>query len=577
VGFEVHRLGPSGRRGGRAAAALSLLLTLGCGAGVQQYPLHEPLWVDPDRHPFAPAPEEYYSPFAWDAVDQTIFYPISRFFAVRPAGAAKNVNALDEVPDSSWFENRIGREAVSPPRLARGPCSTPPLDPTQPWLVKSAKPDGANPGFVVEGPDGRRYIIKFDGRMQGPRATTADVIGSRLYWAAGYHTPCNRVVYVDRSRLSVAPDATYEDYRGRTWPLTSAEIDRTFDKTLQLADGRFRANSSLVLEGTPLGPWKYQGTRGDDPNDVIPHQDRRELRGMRLLAAWINHFDSREQNTLASFVAARDGRGYVRHHVIDFGDSLGSLWSPPALGRRIGHSYYLDIPYVLEDWLTLGFIERPWDTARLGRSGRVFGYFSVERFEPERWRPGYPNPAFGRMQERDGAWMARIIARFSPEHLQALVATADLQDSFLEHELLRILTGRRERILRRYLLGLSPLTDPQLQRHAERVWLCLTDLVVSSGLLPAQARSYSARIFAGPSATAIGATRVHAHPPSACVELPAELPDDAGQPAYVIVDVWADTYGAGPQPPSRLHLYRLGPFDYRLVALERPDTHEPPG
>ncbi|HMI93623.1 MAG TPA: hypothetical protein VK509_19755, partial [Polyangiales bacterium] len=83
-------------------------LLFSCG-GSERFPLSEPLWRDPDQHPFAPAPEEYVSPFAWDGADQMVFRPISRFFAVDPAGRAVNVNALDEVPDSSWFENRIGR------------------------------------------------------------------------------------------------------------------------------------------------------------------------------------------------------------------------------------------------------------------------------------------------------------------------------------------------------------------------------------------------------------------------------------------------------------------------------------
>ncbi len=373
-----------------ALFALALSLTA-CGGGLAKFPLKDAMWVDPDRHPFEQKPQEYYSPFAWDGANQLVFRPISRFFAVDPAGEAENVNALDEVADSSWFSNRIGRYGMSPQQVALGPCTTPMPSTDKPWTVTGAKPNGYNPGFLIKGPDGKRYLVKFDGVVQGPRATAADVIGSRIYHAAGYFVPCNRIVYFDRKILRFAPDATGENDEGKEEPLSNKHLDKVFDKALRLPDGRYRANMSLFVEGKPIGPWRYQGTRDDDPNDVVNHEDRRELRGMEVLAAWINHFDSREMNTLGTFVAD-GGRGYVRHNMIDFGDCFGSIWEPPLLGRRIGHAYYLDFPYLMEDLLTFGTIERRWDVARFGASGPVFGYFDVATFDPDKYRPGYPNP-----------------------------------------------------------------------------------------------------------------------------------------------------------------------------------------
>ena len=65
----------------------------------------------------------YVSPLAWDAVDNSAFRPLSKVFAVDPPGAAKNVNAFDEVPDSAWFQNRIGRARMAESELTRGACS----------------------------------------------------------------------------------------------------------------------------------------------------------------------------------------------------------------------------------------------------------------------------------------------------------------------------------------------------------------------------------------------------------------------------------------------------------------------
>lgn len=575
----------------RWAFLLSLAgLVGGCSPPLRKFPLREPLWRDDDQHPFADEPEEYYSPFGWDATDQTLFHPVSRFFAVSPPGAAVNVNALDEVPDSSWFENRLGRFPLTPEQVARGACDSEPLDPAGPWTVTGAKPNGANPGFIIQASDGRRYLLKFDGTAQGPRATSADVIVSKLYHAAGFHTPCNEIVFFHRSVLRIDPGATGEDETGRKEPLTDHHLDRVFAKAVRLPDGRWRASASLFLAGKPLGPWRYQGTRRDDPNDVIPHQDRRELRGAKVLAAWTNHFDAREQNTMDAWIETGGAKGYVRHYYLDFGDCLGSIWEPPQWGRRLGHSYYFDVQHVAGDFLTLGAITRPWDRARFGASGPVFGYYRVADFVPDTYHPGYPNPAFSRMREGDAAWMTRIISRFSREHLAAAIATGRMDSPFLEAELLRLLEARRQIILRRYLSRVSPLSDATLLARA-RPELCLRDMAVESGVVDRKTRRYGAwGWLEGTARISLGGF-VDRGGIGVCVPLPDVAPDAAKeQSSYLLIDIYTDApdhaeafprgsgglirHGPG---PVRVHLHQLGRGPYRIVGLERPDpgeTHE---
>jgi hypothetical protein len=538
---------------------------------------------DEDMRPFTPAPEEYYSPFMWDGADQMVFRPLSRFFAVDPAGEAINVNALDEAPDSSFFQNRIGARPMTPEQLALGACAQePPLDTAAPIMIGGAKPDGANPGFIVKDAGGRRYLLKFDGLLQPERATGADVVGSILYHAAGYHAPCNRIVFFDRRVLHIETDATSEDDEGDERPLRKADIDEVLSKAVRLPDGRYRASASLFLPGRPLGPFRYEGTRDDDPNDVVAHEDRRELRGGYVIAAWLNHFDAREQNTLDVWMEeTKGGRGHVRHYYIDFGDCFGSLWDWDGISRRLGPSGYFKLDHIVRDIVTLGMVERPWERAGYGPSGAVFAYYGrFDEFDPDAWFPGYPNPAFTRRSERDAAWMARILARIGRDHLRAAVAEAKFSNPLHESELLRILEGRRARILRRFLSRVSPLAAPIVE-HASATGtsaLCLDDLATASGTVSRRARAYRGSAYPDGDTGKALALQPRAEPVDrVCVPLPAIGGATQQKPAYLIVDVRGIVRGRDEQEaPARVHLYDFGNGRYLVVGLERPDSTEPP-
>ena len=60
------------------------------------------------------------------------------------------------------------------------------------------------------------------------------------------------------------------------------------------------------------------------PTTSVPHEHRRELRGNRVFAAWLNHDDSRAGNSLDMLVEDQTGVSLVKHYMFDFGSSLGS-------------------------------------------------------------------------------------------------------------------------------------------------------------------------------------------------------------------------------------------------------------
>ncbi|HEX7667105.1 MAG TPA: hypothetical protein VF407_21390 [Polyangiaceae bacterium] len=558
------------------ALGLASLLLVACG-GAARYPLAAPLTKDPDQKPFAPPPDEYESPFAWDGANQIVFRPISRFFAVDPAGRATNVNAFDEVPDSSWFTNRIGVKAMTAEDVAKGSCDDKVLDPANAedgsWIIDQGKDNGANPGFRVNIPKLGKFMLKTDPEPEPDRATGATAIASRFYHAAGYWSACDSVVYFKPQLLKLKPGLKVTDNSGVTKPFDQKALDKIL-KGASHRNGLVRMVASKWLPGKTIGPYKYEGTRDDDPNDVVNHEDRRELRGGRLLAAWLNHFDTREQNTMDTFLSADSKNpkvpGYVRHYIIDMGDCFGSVWDWDPLTVRLGFAYYLDIPYLAEDFVTLGTHDRPWDHP--ARVGGTFNFFSARDFDPELWRGGYPNPAFGRMTEQDGAWMARILARFTDDLVASAVQIGQYTDDDARY-LTQTLLVRRDAILRRYLTRVSPIADVHLEGDA----VCGTDLARKTHVIPDEQKSFSAIIYAGkglkpkwrlaPEAALGG---------NVCVALPHVAPDggavDDDPSRYVAVDL-ANGYAHG---PLRTFLYDLGPRrGFRLVGIERPEieTH----
>lgn len=573
------------------ALVTASLLLAGCASEVRRFPLAEPLWVDQDVNHVPEEPAEYYSGLMADGADMLAFYPLSEMWTFPTSEHARNVNALDEVPNSSWFTNRIGLFDVTPEEARLGACNGQPLlDGTKgPWIVTGAKPNGANPGFFIKAPNGERYLLKFDGPQQPPRATAADVIGSKIYWTAGYFTPCNQVVYFPEKIFEIGPEATAENEYGQKQPIRPEDVDKTLSKAFRLKDGRLRASASQFVPGRPLGPFTYQGTRDDDPNDIVPHQHRRELRGSYVFAAWINHFDSREQNTLDVWTKA-DEREFIRHFIIDWGDSFGSRWPFDQISRRLGLSYYFDFQHVFVDLVTLGFIPRPWNRATLSGE-EIFGYYDDEPFDPVEYRPGYPNPAFDNRTPQDLMWGARILARFTPEHIEEIIEAGKLPDPRQQKELYRVLRGRQRALIESIVTKYSPLTNFSLARRDEsspQQSLCFEDIALQHGVVSSTVATYKMRLMGGREGKdELGWLQYRPdpdHPHRSCVLMPighrrpadlvdATAPDDDPL-RYGVMRIFVhQSLSVLPTSETRVHMYDLGPKrGFRIVGIERPST-----
>ena len=569
-------------------AYLALAVTA-CGSGEARFPLRDPIWRDTDLvsvkarchadptpsdpHHVSCAPEPYDATLYWDGADNLLFRPLSETVGLATSGESVNANSLDEVPDSAWFTNRLGVRLVNLEELRRNACSKnqildPEHAPDGSWVIDKGKSSGSTPGFRIKVPGKGKYLVKVE--ALGPeRQVAATVIGEAVYYAAGYNASCEQALYVRPSIFKLTPGLTSRKGNfGDEYAFDQKALDELLAKST-MRGGLLRISASAWLPGYPIGQFRYEGTRGDDPNDVVAHQDRRELRGARLLAAWIDHFDSREGNSLDTWMADGKGAppdsspGHVVHYQIGTSAALGSVWAWDEISRRLGYSYILDWRDMSVDFVTLGATARVWDEVQKTPGHEIFGYFDVAHFDPETWKNEYSNMAFSRMTERDGAWMARILARFTPQMVRALAEMGQFSDSANTDYLESVLQGRLARILQRYLTHLSSIAAVHVE-GADK--LCGVDLAEWRALHQAERFRYVARWSKGtwlPVERRAGA--------GVCVTVPhvardGGVPDDSPE-RYVTVTL-ADGVSKG---PLVAHLYDLGPArGHRLVGLERP-------
>jgi hypothetical protein len=441
-----------------------LVVAGGLACGPRQRLALEPIPpMDDDRYDI-PAPRERVRDDYYDQVDYTIFEQFAqaadmprnlRKVAGKPKQAL-NATPLDEVRDSSWFTNRIGRRRLSAAEVRQG--ANRPLGPDleQELVIVAGKSQGVTPGFTIQDARGDRYVIKPDPKLHPELATGADMIATRLFWALGYNVSEDYLVRLRPEQLRIGPKATVKLELGKRRPFTQQDLDIVLSKVAREPDGSIRVVASRFLAGKPLGPIPFLGLRKDDPNDVIRHEHRRELRGYKMFCAWLNHNDSREINSLDMYVE-EDGRKFVKHYVIDLNATLGSASIFPNL-RSEGYEYIFDLGEMGKSLATLGLYERPWEDLEFPRR-RGIGNFEATRFQPYEWKPNYPCPPFENATARDNFWAAKLVVRFDDALLRAAVDAAEFTDPAAADYMVRTLAERRDRIGRHCFTRVNPLDE----------------------------------------------------------------------------------------------------------------------
>ena len=346
---------------------------------------------------------------------------------------------------------------------------------------------------------------------------------------------------------------------GTRTPFTRDDVDEVLQNIARNSDGSYRVVAGRLLPGKVLGPFRYEGTRPDDPNDIVPHEHRRELRALRVFGAWTNLTDLKAGNTLDTLIT-ENGRAVIKHVLQDVGSTFGMA------NRRdewdLGWEYFFQADTSKRRFYTFGFGLSPWQTVPYKEYPSV-GRIEGKQFDPRTWAAQTPTTAYMELRADDAFWAARRVMAFSDDMIRAVVHTGEFSDPVAERHLGDVIIERRDVIGRTYLPAINPIVNPRLD--ASNV-LSFDNAAVSFGFAEAPA-AYRARWSRFDNATGatepVGETRGQDERLSAPAGLPTALD------SYLEVDIAAESS----QHPSWAEpirtFFRRTSQGWALVGLER--------
>jgi hypothetical protein len=483
----------------------------------------------------------------------------------KPSGRrAQNVNTIDEVPDSSWFTNRVTERPLTAEDLMRGPNVGAPPDPSR-WVIFREKTSGVHPGFTARDAKGETWFLEFDPPYYPEGATASVVMATKFFWALGYNQVETFLTTFDPARVEFDPKATLKRPNGKRTPFTRDDLNAVLEQVARRPDGAYRVVAGRLLPGKVLGNFRYDGTRPDDPNDLVPHEHRRELRALRVFGAWTNLTDLKAKNTLDTLVT-ENGRPVVKHWLQDVGSTFGMNNDLHEWDLSWEHFYegkptlkrLASFGFALSPWQTVDYVEKP-----------AIGKFEGNRFDPRTWRPQTPTAAYMELRDDDAFWAARRVAAFNRDMIAAIVHTGQFSDPSVEPALVDIMLKRRDKILRTYLPAVNPIVSPRLR---ERV-LTFDNAAVNADVAKTP-QLYKSAWFEFDNATSALRPLGEASSSTTRLDAPAELPDRIG--SFVAIDIAADgTDYASWRRPLRAY-FRRQQDGWKLVGLEREPEGERP-
>jgi hypothetical protein len=506
-------------------------------------------------------------PESQDAANAAVYNIVQNYemlynlFAVpryTPSGLrAKNINTIDEVPDSSWFTNRIGAMPISAGDLTRGPNVGAPPDPSK-WVLIREKTSGAHPGFTALDARGETFFLEFDPRWAPEGATGAVEVATKIFWALGYNQVETYLTTFDPGNVEIDPKATIRRPSGARTPFTRDDMNAVLENVARNADGTYRAVAGRLIPGKILGNFLFEGTRPDDPNDLVPHEHRRELRALQVFGAWTNLTDIKAANTLDSLVV-ENGRSIITHYLQDVGSTFGMCNDHHEWDLSWEHFYQGDT--TRKRLFSFGFDLSPWQTVHYNEYPGL-GKFEGNVWDPREWRTQTSTKALAELRDDDALWAARRVAAFSDDLIRAAVRTGQFSNEATEKELGDVLIERRNKIASIYLTAINPVVSPRIDSNTLTFQNAADAAGAASGAV-----TYRADWLLFDNTTAAVKPIGETQSTNTTLAVPAGLPTAPG--SFVAVNISVESAGHPAwRQPIRTHFRRDG-ARWTLVGLER--------
>lgn len=489
----------------------------------------------------APIPQPRRRELHWDWYLSDVYLRRALLHTLDPKRPedAGDVNALDEVPRSSWFQPPGSTLALlEPPLTDDGP-------PIPPLTFVPDMPRAYDGGVCVVDGRGIRYELRRDRSDRPEMRTSAAAIASRLVRAFGLLTPEVHVVFLGSADF--APSEGGE---------TPEPIRRFLQSGPPSVDGRYRASATRWPVGIDVGVSESYDVRGDDPNDAIPHRNRRTLRSLKVLGAWLAISSINPRKTRDAYVG-EPGSGHIRHYLVGLEDALGA---GSVVDRQKAQGLRTDLGGGMGFNLVTFGLWPGSDSLPTQRRMLALGNMD-EKVDAAGFKASPPYGPISYFQDADGYWAAKRIAAIPLATIIDAVESAHIRDSSARLAIVRLIVARRQAVVAHWYAQVSPV---EVERIQDRI-VVLRDESVSRAVSDVAGTRYHVTIL-DEQGVALSETRVlDLHASEFAIVIPRELLADRGRDRLV-VRLHAEVNGKKRPRACYVHLRPL-PGAVRVVGI----------